>query len=188
MKQGEKTRLLILEAADRLFYQRGYTNTSFSHIFDATGLSKGNITYHFKSKQAILEAIIKQRLEKINALLESWEKESENPVERLQKFCGMLVAEEEMLKAYGCPMGTITGEFSKFEPHLHQIVLPMFERFRQWLGEQFLLLGEERADEKAMELLGYAQGIAVLTHAFKDTGFLEREVEKLKHSLENTYR
>lgn len=185
MKQGEKTRSLIIDTADRLFYHRGYGNTAFSHIVEETGLSKGNITYHFKTKQAILQAIIDRRLQAINALLASWANASDDPSRRLLSFCDMLVNEKEDLKHFGCPMGTLTGEFSKYDPELQHIVLPMFERFREWLAQQFLQLGlsEEIADERALELLARVQGIAVVTHVFGDAGFLEREIGVLKREI-----
>lgn len=185
MKQGEKTKLHIVEKSDALIYHQGYCKTSFNDIFNETGLSKGNITYHFKSKKDILEAIVQKRLETINHTLKSWEASSTAPVERLQLFCEMLIFEKESLKEYGCPMGTLTAEFSKYEPELYAIVLPMFERFREWLTAQYLLMGttKKAADEKAMTLLSRVQGIAVVTHAFKDTSFLQKEIEKLKKEI-----
>ncbi|WP_415398527.1 TetR/AcrR family transcriptional regulator [Sulfurimonas sp. CS5] len=48
----------MLDAYNELFYKNGYASTSFSDIENITGLSKGNITYHFKNKQSILEGII----------------------------------------------------------------------------------------------------------------------------------
>jgi AcrR family transcriptional regulator len=36
------TRERIVDAADTLFYQRGFEKTSFADIADAVGLSRGN--------------------------------------------------------------------------------------------------------------------------------------------------
>lgn len=63
MKQGEQTQLKIIKSASKLFYRRGFHQTAFSDIVDDTGLSKGNITYHFKSKEAILKGVFDRRLE-----------------------------------------------------------------------------------------------------------------------------
>ena len=189
MKQGNKTKSRILAAANKLFYQQGFNSTSIANIVDKTGLSKGNITYHFKSKQAILEGIIKQRLTDIDELLIEWDEEDFTPLDRLKRFCDMLLDEQDNLKHYGCPMGTLTGEFSKNQPILYQISLPMFERFRSWLTQQFLLLNYplEEADENAMQLLSRAQGISVITHIFKDKEFLNKEIIKLKDAIQEEY-
>ena len=56
------TRDLIVEAADRLFYRKGYAHTSFSDIADVVQISRGNFYYHFKTKDEILNAVIATRL------------------------------------------------------------------------------------------------------------------------------
>ena len=42
------TRRDILNAARRLFNQRGYNGVSLQDIASAVGISKGNLTYHFQ--------------------------------------------------------------------------------------------------------------------------------------------
>ncbi|MDR3122930.1 MAG: TetR/AcrR family transcriptional regulator [Treponema sp.] len=56
MKQD--TRQEILSAAKKLFNERGYNAVSVQDIAGALGISKGNLTYHFKKKENIVEAII----------------------------------------------------------------------------------------------------------------------------------
>lgn len=51
--QSEQTRKRIAEAARHLFVQKGYKATSIEDITAATGSSKGNIYYHFKSKEGL---------------------------------------------------------------------------------------------------------------------------------------
>jgi AcrR family transcriptional regulator len=189
MKHGNKTKLRILNEANKLFYQQGFNATSISNIVDATGLSKGNITYHFKNKQEILNGIVDSRLADIDELLITWNKEFPSPINRLVRFCEMLLDEQDSLEHYGCPMGTLTGEFSKNQPALYQITLPMFKRFQTWLIEQFTLLSfsSKQANENALELLSRVQGIAVITHVFKDKKFLNKEISKLKDEIRNRY-
>ena len=185
MKQGEKTKNYILDESDKLFYKNGYSSTSFSDIVVATGLSKGNITYHFKNKQLILEAIIDRRLDNIKTQFSNWEKKEKNPKDRLLLFFDMIISENQNIIDYGCPMGTLTAEFSKNEAKLYEITIPMFKQYRNWLKQQFELIGflSDEADIKAMSLLGQVQGIATVTHAFKDKEFLHIEIKKIKKEL-----
>lgn len=185
MRQGDKTKLLILDIANKLFYQQGFNATSIGHIVNATGLSKGNITYHFKNKQTILEGIVEKRLAEIDTLLASWDDSSSSPLHSLMQFCDMLLNEQENLAHYGCPMGTLTGELSKNQPSLYQITFPMFKRFQVWLVKQFILLNcsIEQAHENAMELLSRVQGISVVTHTFKDKEFLDKAIKNLKNEI-----
>lgn len=60
MKQGKKslaTKMKILETAGLLFTQKGFENATIQDIIKSSGVSKGAIYHHFKSKEEILEAI-----------------------------------------------------------------------------------------------------------------------------------
>jgi len=50
MRNPELTKEKILSKSGKLFNTQGYKATSISHITDATGLTKGAIYRHFKSK------------------------------------------------------------------------------------------------------------------------------------------
>lgn len=50
----------ILASAHQLFTENGYKNVSMRQIADALGISVGNLTYHFKKKEELIEALIQQ--------------------------------------------------------------------------------------------------------------------------------
>lgn len=52
-----QTKASILENSRQLFNRFGYVNIRLQHIADEVGISVGNLAYHFKNKDAILEAI-----------------------------------------------------------------------------------------------------------------------------------
>lgn len=56
--QSEQTKKRVADAARALFVQKGYTATSIEDIVEATGSSKGNIYYHFKSKEGLFLYLI----------------------------------------------------------------------------------------------------------------------------------
>ena len=60
MKKGDARRGELLAASEKLFYTKGYENTSVQDILDAVGFSKGGFYHHFDSKLAVLEAICQQ--------------------------------------------------------------------------------------------------------------------------------
>lgn len=47
----------LLDCAQRLFFERGYDNTTVNDIIREVGLSKGAFYHHFVSKEALLEAL-----------------------------------------------------------------------------------------------------------------------------------
>ena len=104
MKKGDARRSELLAAAERLFYTRGYEQTSVQDILDEIGFSKGGFYHHFDSKLSVLEAICDMRaqescerakqvvgeegsaVDKLNALLNSsalWQSENSSFVSLL---------------------------------------------------------------------------------------------------------
>ena len=162
MKQGQKTKNIILEASAKSFYEKGYDATSFSDIVKITGLSKGNITYHFKTKKDIVEAIIALRTLELDNILKEWEKNTSSPKKRLYLFCQMIIDSKNELQNYGCPIGTMISEFAKNNEILHPSSLVMFKHLISWCSEQYILMDYTKKEAKrhAMRLLSRLQGIA----------------------------
>jgi TetR/AcrR family transcriptional regulator, transcriptional repressor for nem operon len=174
------TRDHIVQAADRLFYERGYEHTSFSDIAGAVRLSRGNFYYHFKSKDEILDAVINLRLAGTRKMLERWEIEGETPEQRIRSFIDILIANRAKIKRYGCPVGTLCTELAKLNHLALGEANKLFGLFRTWLRRQFTLLGRKAdADALAMHLLARSQGVATLASAFHDEKFVRQEVERL---------
>ena len=50
----------ILSTSERLFLERGYEKTTTQAIIDETGIAKGTLFHHFKSKEDILAAVLER--------------------------------------------------------------------------------------------------------------------------------
>ncbi|GGO74786.1 TetR/AcrR family transcriptional regulator [Bowmanella pacifica] len=176
----------IVAQADRLFYEQGYEFTSFAHIAEAVQISRGNFYYHFKSKDEILEAVIARRLANTHAMLDAWQLQGDSPRARIDCFIQILVANSSKILKYGCPLGSLTSELAKLNHQALDRANDLFSLFRQWLGEQLVVLGfsPQQADTLAMHLLARSQGIATLANAFNDMAFIEQEVKLLNQWLD----
>src|SRR5215831_9632163 len=113
--RAKATRDQIIEAADQLFYRNGYEHTSFSDIADAVQISRGNFYHHFKTKDEILDAVIKRRLAGTRKMLDQWEIEGKHPADRIRSFIDILIANRADIKRYGCPVGTLCSELVKLD-------------------------------------------------------------------------
>jgi TetR/AcrR family transcriptional regulator, transcriptional repressor for nem operon len=179
------TREQIVDAADELFYRRGFEQTSFAHIAEAVGISRGNFYHHFKSKDAILDAVIAARLTKTRVMLDGWENAARLPQDRILSFVRILVVNQSKILRYGCPVGTLCTELAKLGHPAQGAASELFSLFRLWLARQFELLGRRQdADVLATHVLARSQGIATLANAFHDEVFVKNEVKLLEQWLE----
>jgi len=57
-KDPEERKQEILDAAEKLFYEKDYTKTTINDILKAVGIAKGTFYYYFESKEEVLDAIV----------------------------------------------------------------------------------------------------------------------------------
>lgn len=177
---SKATREAIVEAADDLFYRQGFEHTSFADIADVVQISRGNFYHHFKSKDEILDAVIGKRLADRQSMLAKWETEGETPQDRIRSFIDILLVNGPKIRLYGCPIGTLTSELAKLNHAALDDAARLFSLFRTWLRQQFVALGRaDDADALAMHLLSRSQGVATLSNAFQDEGFVRHEVDEM---------
>lgn len=178
--KGELTRSEIVECARQLFYKHGYEGTSFSDIVDTSGLARGNIYHYFKTKDEILTAVIARHHEEYRMLLASWAKKHVDARARLIAFVNMIAGRKAELVEYGCPIGSLNTELAKDRRDLQQTSRALFDLFRDWLTSCFRQLGKGSESESlALHLLGRAQGIAVISHVYRDKKLLQHETIQL---------
>lgn len=176
----------IVSAADGLFYRRGFQNTSFADIAEAVRISRGNFYYHFKTKDDILDAVIRARAAATRDMIATWEAAAPTPLERVRCYIHILLTNRAGIKRFGCPVGTLCGELAKLGHPAVKDANGIFRLFRVWLAEQFAALGRTRdADALAMHVLAQSQGIATLYNAGRDEAFLKREVAALDAWLDD---
>ena len=88
------TKQEILKASLELFSVQGFEATSISQIADAVGIRKASLYSHFDSKQAILDAIVKEVLEQYGKhsifARANWEKDADNLPLTADEAVGMI--------------------------------------------------------------------------------------------------
>ena len=67
VKPPHETRTRILEAAEELFMQHGFGGTSMRQLTAKAGANLAAVNYHFGSKDALIEAVFRRRLDPMNA-------------------------------------------------------------------------------------------------------------------------
>ena len=184
--KGSANRQRIVDAADHLFYSRGYNQTSFSDISEQTGIPRGNFYYYFKTKEDILQAVIDARVDEYNQILAQCDEATDDPAARLQQFARLPMMHEDEIIKYGCPLGTLGSELIKDQDQgiLQDRLTAVFDVLRDWCLKQFNALGfEQKANDYTMDLLAKMQGISVLANIYHDRDFLHRSTSDVQQWL-----
>ncbi|HUG76841.1 MAG TPA: TetR family transcriptional regulator [Burkholderiales bacterium] len=67
VKPPHETRTRILDAAEELFMQHGFEGTSMRLLTARASVNLAAVNYHFGSKDALIEALFRRRLDPMNA-------------------------------------------------------------------------------------------------------------------------
>lgn len=141
--QVEK-REVILEAALEMFSQHGFRGATIDQIADAAGMSKPNLLYYFRSKEAIHVTLMQRMLETWLAPLKELDDVGE-PIEELRSYIRRKL---EMARDYPRESRLFANEILQGAPR----IMPMIE------GELRLLV-----DEKAQVIRGWMTAGRIVT-------------------------
>ncbi|MDD5778333.1 MAG: TetR/AcrR family transcriptional regulator, partial [Candidatus Thermoplasmatota archaeon] len=84
-KPGER-RQEFIRAAETLFMEKGYQNTSVSHIVNRVGVAHGLFYYYFDSKEALLDVIVEDMLHQSEEELQRISRAPGTALEKLHQF------------------------------------------------------------------------------------------------------
>ncbi len=115
-EEAEQTRKHILATAKELFVQKGYSATSIDDIRVKSGMSKGSIYYHFKSKESLFLKLLEENMhewieqwtklsaslttetERLYALADHFALDLQNPLMKaVEEFSGSQTADPDIL-------------------------------------------------------------------------------------------
>ncbi|AJS57254.1 TetR/AcrR family transcriptional regulator [Paenibacillus sp. IHBB 10380] len=141
--QSEQTKKKVADASRALFVQKGYKATSIEDIVTATGSSKGNIYYHFKSKEGLFLYLIGEWEREWEQKWQEKESLYKTSTEKLYGF-----AEQMILDDLNHPLTKAADEFFRNEEKENDIEERISEmvaghlRFNQQLIQQGIENGE----------------------------------------------
>ncbi|WP_416292116.1 TetR/AcrR family transcriptional regulator [Paenibacillus illinoisensis] len=169
--QTEQTKKKLADASRALFVQKGYKATSIEDIVAATGSSKGNIYYHFKSKEGLFLYLIDEWDREWE---ENWASKEHLYKTSTEKIHGLM--EQLVLDDMNHPLTKAADEFftgEKKENDIEERIALMFERhiqFNRQLIQQGIENGEfkeDNVDHLALILESAIIGLSQLSRGMK---------------------
>ena len=140
VKPQHETRTRILDAAEELFMLQGFGGTSMRLLTAKAGVNLAAVNYHFGSKDALIEAVFRRRLDPMNvariAALEALEAGGTPDADAIiRAFVGASLRMLEDAKGGGrnfiCLLGRTYTEPAKGIRHLiGQMYAPTMQRYK----------------------------------------------------------
>ena len=135
MSNAEHTKQKIIETAAIIFNQNGYVGTSIADIVKSTGVHKGGIYKHFKSKDEIAVAAFDYSLGLIVAAAIDRVGREETAIDRLLAFVNTFKGfTTEPICVGGCPVLNLAVESDDTHPGLRLHVQNAVNGVRALIG------------------------------------------------------
>jgi TetR/AcrR family transcriptional repressor of nem operon len=186
----ETMRSRVLDAAADEFQLRGYNATSMHDILGAAGVTGGALHHHFRTKQELGLAVIRERV--AQAVREAWLAPIASAPTALQgissAFGEIAASVESRGRVLGCPVNNLALELSLADPAFRAALSEVFEDWRHAIAEKLRadqakrLIGRADADELATFVVCAYSGAMALAKARQEPGPLRacsRQLERL---------
>lgn len=179
MIQEKRDRLI--EAAKKKIYEQGAGQTTLADIAQCAQVPLGNVYYYFRTKDALIEAVLQAHICEIQLMIAQLEQLSD-PRQRLLRWLETLREQAPTFTRYGCPHGSLGLELGKEYSTLNGVVEQLFRVTFDWMERQFRLLNKDaqQAWELAFDLGASLQGTLLLALCFRSPELLEHKIQRLE--------
>lgn len=173
-KNPEETVKKILDISYKLFYEKGYDETSIQDIIDELGMSKGAIYHHFKSKEDILNKICETKHCEGNWSIPLDQLQGDNGLEKMRLIIlgDLSNSDKRILDKISTPLLKNPQIVARQLTFSVEDVAPFFE--------MFIKAGNEDGSMKVSQPREAAQIIAILINAWINPGLFKVDRETFK--------
>lgn len=188
MPKAQETKARIIEKAAALFNQQGYAGSSMSDLMRVTGLQKGGIYNHFRSKDELALEAFDFAVNRVQSEFMGALKGKRHAVERLIAILSVYerMFDEPPVQG-GCPILNTAVESDDAHPALReraQLAMDAWRILLQRIVDKGIMRGELHstvdADTVATILIATIEGAVMLSKLYGDASHLERALNFLK--------
>ncbi|HEY1947701.1 MAG TPA: TetR/AcrR family transcriptional regulator [Bryobacteraceae bacterium] len=192
MNKGDLTKERIIEAAAPVFNRNGFVGTSLSDLMEATGLQKGGIYRHFKSKEELAVAAFDHAWQVARKIRWLDVDKTEGAIGQLQKLVANFVERRTGLVQGGCPVLNTAIDSDDGNPVLRENVRKALQQWAKGICD-IVAAGiqshEIRRDVDpqavATMLISALEGAIMMTRLQESTQPFEKVREYLNSFLES---
>lgn len=184
-REGHKQRSheQILDAAARIFRERGYVGGGVGTVMREAGMTKGGFYAHFDSKEDLLAQTLTKALEEsFRALTRGFEGKSDGEwIEALLQRYLSRAHYQRVLE--GCPLPTLLSEVGRAGPAARKAFQEYLERMTARLGQRLPGASGEQREEFALALLAMLVGGMTIARSVEDEELADRVLSACRNFL-----
>ncbi len=136
--KGQETYSHILKKSRNLFTVQGFQNTSISQVIAATDVKKGNLYYHFPSKEALGLAVLVDAKEEFFTILED-SLSGDNPMLKILNSCNTILAMMQQTNFVGgCLFGNTALEMAGSNSSFSEVIQEVFSHWTELIEQELL--------------------------------------------------
>ncbi|ARV59007.1 TetR family transcriptional regulator [Nostocales cyanobacterium HT-58-2] len=196
MSKGKDTKERILQQAAELFNQQGYAGSSISDIMRVTGLQKGGIYNHFKSKDDLALQAFDFAIAQIKQHYRDAIRSKRHSVDQIRAIMNIFrgYVDHPPIKG-GCPVLNTAIESDDAHPALRTQCQQAMNSWRKMFC-RIIQKGIEKgeihstidADEVATIIISMLEGAIMMSKLYGDSIHIERAINHLTHYIESQLR
>ena len=196
VRDPQRTRERILDAAQGLILEQGFSATSVEAVVSHAGITKGAFFHHFASKSELARALVERyaRLDQEH-LAQQLERARRAASDPLQQVLALIALYEEEFDAMdapfpGCLFASYVYESKLFDEGVHEVLREStlyWRRVMRSLLEEVMKVHPPRMpvhlDSLADLFYSLSEGAFVMTKTLGDKSLLSRQARHLRNYL-----
>ena len=198
--KGEATRENILEIAQSLMLQKGFSGTSIDEIISASSITKGGFFYHFESKNDLAKHLMLkyQHEDEIffNSLFDRADELSEDPLQQMLIFLKLLAEAMEKLPDVhpGCLVATFTSANQQLNDEVKNVTADctlswreLFAQHLEKINQQHPMKIDVSINELSDMLSTILEGGIIISRTLSEQKILAQQILQYRNYLRLIY-
>src|SRR5271170_4375806 len=130
MRDPERTRERLLQAASREIYRSGFQSASLDTILASAGVTKGALYHHFKNKEALGYAVVEEVISP--DVRDTWVRPLQSVKDPIDALIGIVQGLSVQLDVVcgGCQLNNLAQEMSPLDAGFRQRLEAIFDAWR----------------------------------------------------------
>lgn len=169
-QQASENRQLIIDAAEKLFRERGVDAVGLTELTKAAGFTQGGFYNHFESKDALVVAVMNQAMEnganQLVAAIEQSRAMEADPVKRQIEWYLSPGHRDDIER--GCPVSAFAGDIRRLGDEARKSYAEGVASNLEYLADALDGTNKRERRKKAGAILSRLVGTLVLSRAVVD--------------------